>query len=182
MKNLSSSTSSLSPSSRAGQLSPLQDDTYSDPTQYVAGLNIMIGTLASSPAKYKQPPFQAQNTVTVTTWETVPCRRQWGWWARHPGAFHQHPPYHHHHHHYHYHHHHHHHHYHDDVWLQPVPRGGNEHEAVVGRAGERLHRGKVGHHHRHHRHHRYHHHHHHQSSNHHREILHRSKVGLLIRN
>ena len=34
------------PSSRAGQLSPLQDDTYSDPTQYVAGLNIMIGTMA----------------------------------------------------------------------------------------------------------------------------------------
>ena len=69
--------------------------------------------------------------------------------------------------------------------FEQVPRGGNEHEAVVGRAGERLHRGKVGHHHRHRRHHRchrYHHHHHHQSSNHHREILHRSKVGLLIRN
>ena len=28
--------------SRAGQLSPLQDDTYSDPTQYVAGGPVII--------------------------------------------------------------------------------------------------------------------------------------------
>ena len=79
-------------------MSPLQDDTYSDPTQYVAGgmsednhsyhhhhhiRIIVMNMIIYSNSK----PIQSQDrsTVTVTTWETVPCRKQLGWSADLPG-------------------------------------------------------------------------------------------------
>ena len=49
----------------------MQDDTYSDPTQYIPGQFPSQSSYSSS----IRLRFQDQITVTVTTWETAPSQR-----------------------------------------------------------------------------------------------------------